>query len=146
MSRADRVSEAIRKEVSLILHDKFKDPRLGFITITRVELAADLRNAKVFYSVLGKEEDYKKTKAALDSGLGLIRKLVSERINLRIAPEIIFREDRSSEYSVRIEEILNEINGLNKPARAKKQKADEEAGKEAQSEPAKKSSRVRKKA
>jgi len=127
MSRKDKVEEAVRQEISLILHDKLKDPRLGFVTITRVEMAADLRSAKAFFSVLGKEEDYKKTKEALDSALGYIRKLVIERINLRFAPEIIFREDRSSEYSVRIEEVLNEIKELNK-----------------QNEP-KKSSRVRKK-
>jgi ribosome-binding factor A len=115
MSRRDRVSEAIRKEVSMILHSELKDPRLGFVTITRVELTQDLRSAKVFFSVLGKEEDYKKTKEALDSALGFIRKLIAERINLRLAPEIIFKEDRSTEYSVRIQEVLNEIEGLNEP-------------------------------
>lgn len=109
MSRRDRVAEAIRKEVSLILHDNLKDPRLGFVTITDVELTGDLRNATVFYSVLGNEEVYKKTKEALKSGLGFIRRLVAERINLRLAPEIIFREDRSSEYSVRIQEVLDQI-------------------------------------
>jgi len=109
MSRVDRVAEAIRKEASMIIHDEIKDPRLGFVTITRVELTSDLRNAKVFFSVLGNDEAYRKTQEALDSALGFIRKLVSERINLRFSPEIIFREDRSSEYSVRIEEVLNEI-------------------------------------
>src|SRR3989338_7033546 len=113
MPRRDKVSEAIRKEISIILHDELKDPRLGFVTITRVELTQDLRSAKVFFSVLGKEEDYKKTKEALDSGLGFIRKLIAERINLRFAPEIIFKEDRSSEYSVRIQEVLEEISELN---------------------------------
>jgi ribosome-binding factor A len=109
MSRADRVAEAIRKEASTIIHDEIMDPRLGFVTITRCELSSDLRNAKLFFSVLGNEEAYKKTKDALDSALGYIRKLISERINLRLSPEIIFREDRSSKYSVRIEEVLNEI-------------------------------------
>jgi len=115
MSRKDRVSEAIRRELSMILHSELKDPRLGFVTIIRVELTEDLRSAKVFFSVLGKEEDYKKTREALDSALGFIRKLIAERINLRLAPEIIFKEDRSSEYSVRIQEVLNEIEGLNEP-------------------------------
>ncbi len=113
MARCDRVAEAIRREVSLIVYHKLKDPRLGFVTITRVELTPDLRFAKIFFSVLGKEEDYKKTKAALNSALGLIRSLIARRLNLRLAPEIIFREDRSSEYSVRIEEILNEIREKN---------------------------------
>ena len=109
MSRQERVEEAIKKEVSTIIHDKLKDPRIGFVTITRVELSKDLRNAKIFYSVLGKEEDYKKTKLALDSALGFIRSLVASRINLRFATELMFKEDRSTEYSVKIEEMLNKI-------------------------------------
>ncbi|MBI5145396.1 MAG: 30S ribosome-binding factor RbfA [Candidatus Omnitrophica bacterium] len=112
MGRQERVAEAIQKEVSIIIHDELKDPRLGFVTVTRVELTPDLRYAKIFFSVLGKDEDYKKTKEALDSALGFIRRLVAERINLRFAPEISFREDRSSEYSVKIQEILNEIKEL----------------------------------
>jgi ribosome-binding factor A len=120
MSRRDRVSEAIRKEVSTILHSELKDPRLGFVTITRVELTQDLRSAKVFFSVLGKEEDYKKTREALDSALGFIRKLIAERINLRLAPEIIFKEDRSSEYSVRIQEVLDELKELNEPKKSRR--------------------------
>lgn len=115
MSRRDKVTEAIRKEVSMILHSELKDPRLGFVTITRVELTDDLRTAKVFFSVLGKEEDYKKTKDALDSALGFIRRLIAERINLRFAPEVIFKEDRSTEHSVRIQQILEELKELNEP-------------------------------
>lgn len=114
MSRVDKVAEAVRQEASVIIHDKLNDPRLGFVTVTRVEMTADLRLAKIYFSVLGKEEDYKKTKKALDSAMGFIRRLIAERINLRIAPEIMFFEDRSSEYSVRIEEVLNEIKELTK--------------------------------
>ncbi|MFA5275850.1 MAG: 30S ribosome-binding factor RbfA [Candidatus Omnitrophota bacterium] len=114
MARQDKVAEAIREEASLIIHDKLKDPRIGFVTITRVEVASDLRNASIFFSVLGNEEDYAKTQEALDSALGYIRKLISERINLKFAPEMIFRQDRSSEYSVRIQEILEEVKELDK--------------------------------
>jgi ribosome-binding factor A len=120
MGRQERVSEAIRKEVSLILHDELRDPRLGFITITRVEVTTDLRNAKVFFSVLGKEEDYAKTKAALDCASGFIRKLVSERVNLRYSPEIIFRDDRSSEYSVRIQQLLDEVKEHDEPKKIRR--------------------------
>ncbi len=109
MARHERIVEALRKELSIIIHDEIKDPRLGFVTVTKVELAPDKRFAKVFYSVLGKEEDHKKTKEALDSSLGYVRKLIGERIKLRFVPELLFSEDRSQEYSVRIEEILNEI-------------------------------------
>ena len=115
MSRHERVQEAIKKEVSLIIHDELKDPRIGFITITRVELTRDLKFAKIFYSVLGKEEEHKKTRLALDSALGYIRSLVAQRINLRIATELMLKEDHSTEYSVRIEEVLNQIKEIDEP-------------------------------
>lgn len=115
MSRQERVCMALKKEISNIIHDELKDPRLGFVTITRVELSKDLRSAKIFYSVLGKEEEYKNTKLALESGSGFIRKLIAERISLRLVPDILFREDRSGEYSIRIHEVLDEIKELNKP-------------------------------
>lgn len=109
MARSERVAAAIQEEVSNILHDELNDPRLGFVTIVRVEITPDLRYAKIFYSVLGNDEAYAKTQKALDSALGFIRHLVAERLQLRFAPEIMFREDKSSEYSVRIQEVLDEI-------------------------------------
>ena len=112
MSRHDRVSEALRREIGNIIQHELKDPRLGFITVTRVELTQDLRYAKVFFSVLGKEEEHKKTKEALDSALGFIRRLIAQRIRLRLVPEISFKEDRSAEYSIRIQEALDEIKEL----------------------------------
>ncbi|MFH0738886.1 MAG: 30S ribosome-binding factor RbfA [Candidatus Omnitrophota bacterium] len=111
MSRQDRVAEAIKKEISLIIHDELNDPRLGFVTIAKVEITHDLSYAKVFFSVLGTEEECSKTRKALDCALGFIRKLISERINLRLAPEIAFQEDKSSEYSIHIQKLLNEIGG-----------------------------------
>lgn len=115
MSRQDRVSEALKREIGSIIHDELKDPRLGFITITRVELTHDLRYAKVFFSVLGKDQEHKKTKEALDSALGFIRRLIAQRIRLRFVPEIDFQEDRSSEYSIKIQEVLEQIKDLNEP-------------------------------
>lgn len=115
MSRQDKVAEALKKEVSIIIHDELKDPRLGFVTVTKAEVTQDLRQAEIFFSVLGKEEDYKKTKEALDSASGFIRRLIAQRIRLRFTPEIIFKEDRSHEYSIRIQEILEEIRQSNEP-------------------------------
>lgn len=120
MSRQERVAEAIKKEVSIIIHDELKDPRLGFVTVTRVEVTQDLRQAKIFFSVLGKEEEYRKTKEALDSALGFIRRLIAQRIRLRFAPQIIFKEDRSGEYSIRIQEVLEEIRGLDEPKKSRR--------------------------
>lgn len=109
MSRVEKAAEVLKKEVSNIIHDELNDPRLGFVTITRVELSRDLRCAKIFFSVLGKEEEYQKTKAALDSGIGFIRRLIAERVKLQFVPEIAFKDDRSIEHSIKIEEILREI-------------------------------------
>ena len=145
MSRQERVEEAIRKEVSLIIHDELKDPRIGFVTIIRVELTKDLRNARIFYSVLGKEEDHKKTKLALDSALGYIRSLVAQRINLRYATELIFQEDHSTEYSVRIEEVLNKIKELDQPLESSKEATGLNSGKEGQDRGPKKNLRKHKK-
>jgi len=120
MSRKEKVQDAIQKVVSSILANELKDPRLGFVTITGVEISPDLRYAKIFYSVLGKEQDHKKSKKALDSALKFIRKLVAERIQLRFAPEIVFNEDKSSEYSSKIQEVLDEIKQMD-DARKKKE-------------------------
>ncbi|MBL7151568.1 MAG: 30S ribosome-binding factor RbfA [Candidatus Omnitrophica bacterium] len=115
MPRSDKVAQVIKREVSIIIHEELKDPRLGFVTITRVDLTPDLRFAKIFFSVLGREEEHKKTKKALASALGFIRRLIAQRINLRFAPEIMFQEDRSAEYSVRIQELLDEIKQKDEP-------------------------------
>lgn len=144
MARYEKVASAIHKEVSSIVHDELKDPRLGFITITRVELTPDLRYCKIFFSVLGKAEDYLKTKKALDSALGYIRRLIAQRIQLRFTPELSFYEDKGGEYSVRIQEVLNEIKELEAVSPPSPGKKTGVKGKRGRREP-KKSSRVRKK-
>ena len=128
MSRQDKIAEAIKQEASVIIHDKLKDPRLGFVTITNVEITRDLRFAKIFFSVFGNEMAYKMTKADLNSSLGVVRKLIAQRLSLRFAPEIAFYDDRSTEYSVRIEEVLNELKEKNEQAKPKKSsRSDKEA-------------------
>ena len=109
MARREKIAEALKKEISSIIQKELKDPRLGFVTITSVEITADLRYAKIFFSVLGEDKDYKKTKEALDSALGFIRRLIAQRIKLRFAPELSFREDKSCEYSIKIQKLLDEI-------------------------------------
>lgn len=112
MSRQNKLNQLLKKEISNIIHNELNDPRLGFITITRVELTQDLRYAKVFFSVLGKDQDYERTKKALDSALGFIRRLIAQRIRLRFTPEIAFKEDRSAEYTLKVQEMLDQIKKL----------------------------------
>ena len=109
MARQDKVSKTLLREISSIIHDEVKDHRLGFITVTDVELTQDLRCAKVYFSVLGSEEQQRQSILALENAKGFIRRLVAQRIKLRFVPEIIFKIDKSIEYGFKIEEQLRKI-------------------------------------
>jgi ribosome-binding factor A len=109
MSRAEKVAEEIRREVSQIVQEDLRDPRLGFITVTRVELTPDLRFARIFFSVYGDEKQWQGTQEGLDHAVGFIRRLIGERLDLRYVPEIVFKEDHSSEYGILIEQQIEKI-------------------------------------
>lgn len=112
-ARADKVAHEIKREVSLIIQDELRDPRLGFVTITRAEITPDLRFTRVFFSVYGDEGQWKQTHEALDHANGFIRRELGQRLKLRLVPEIVFHEDHSPEYSISIEKRLEEIKNLN---------------------------------
>lgn len=107
-TRPQRVQEQIRREISLIVHNEVKDPRLGFVTITRVEISKDLKNAAVYYSVLN-EKEVKNTGHALSSAGGYIKGLIGERLKLRFVPNIEFKVDKSMDHTRKIYEILDKI-------------------------------------
>ncbi|MBX5436651.1 MAG: 30S ribosome-binding factor RbfA [Alicyclobacillaceae bacterium] len=107
--RAERVAEQMKKEVADIVRHDLRDPRVGFATITRVEISNDLQYAKVYVSVLGDEDSKRHTLEALRKALGYIRGEVSRRLRLRLAPEITFRLDESGEYSAHIEDVLRKL-------------------------------------
>jgi ribosome-binding factor A len=109
--RLDRVNHLIREEVSLLLQRELKDPRLGFVTVTEVETSRDLRLAKVFVSVLGDEQQWASSLAALGSARGFIRNWLRQHLDLRVTPELEFRADRSMEHAARIQELLKQLNG-----------------------------------
>ena len=109
MSRIEKVSEALKQEVSNIIHDELRDPRLGFITVMRVEVTRDLQIAKVFYSVMGSPEQKLKCGEALESATGFIRRLVGDRLRLRFTPEVIFKLDKSVDYSIEIAEKIERV-------------------------------------
>lgn len=121
MLRQEKVQQAIKKEVSHIIANELKDPRLGFVTITAVEVTADLRYAKIYFSVLGKDKEYARTREALQSAEGFIRKHLAETIQLKFAPEIVFKEDHSSEYSIRIQAVIDEIHKMDGKRDARKE-------------------------
>jgi ribosome-binding factor A len=109
MSRNEKVAEEIKKETSLIIQERLHDPRLGFTTITHVELTPDLRFARIFFSVYGDEKQWKDTQSGLEHACGFIRRMLGEHLNLRFVPEIVFKSDHSSEYSIIIEQQLEQI-------------------------------------
>ena len=106
--RPDRVAEQVRIEVAKIVQHELKDPRLGLVTCTRVQMSNDLRNATVYVSILGDENCQAQTMDALKGAIGYIRRLLSQRLVLRISPEISFVYDPSIEYSIRLEELFDE--------------------------------------
>ncbi|MCC3357428.1 30S ribosome-binding factor RbfA [Bacillus sp. REN16] len=108
--RPNRVGEQMKKELSDIIGRKIKDPRIGFVTVTDVQVTGDLQQAKVFISVLGDEEQRQNTLKGLAKAKGFIRSEIGQRIRLRKTPEILFEFDESIDYGNRIETILTEIN------------------------------------
>lgn len=107
--RRKRLAEEIKKQIGSIIRDELRDPRIGFVTVTRVELSSDLRVGKVYFSLLGSKKQLRSTQIGLDRSTGFIRKLLSQRIKSRYIPEIIFKLDENIEYSIHISSILEKI-------------------------------------
>ncbi len=110
--RSARVGDQIKEEIADILMRKIKDPRIGFVTVTDVDLADDLRNAKVFVSVIG--SDRSATLKGLESAAAFIRAELGHRLRLRFVPELLFRYDDSAERGAHIMELLNEVDDKDK--------------------------------
>lgn len=104
--RADKVGELIQEEISSLLLRMIKDPRIGFVTLTRVKVTDDLKAARVFYSVIGGEQEKKSSQEGLDSATGFIRRELGRRLRLRYTPELIFIFDDSLEYGNNIEQLI----------------------------------------
>lgn len=107
--RSEKVAEAIHELVCQMLVKGLKDPRIGFVTVTGVKVTDDLRLAKIYFTVIGSDEEKKATEQGLNSGRGYIRKEVGKQLRLRHVPDILFAYDESVEYGYRIENILKEI-------------------------------------
>ncbi|WP_026074104.1 30S ribosome-binding factor RbfA [Brevibacillus massiliensis] len=108
-TRMNRVGEEIKKELSLILQRGMKDPRIGFVTVTGVEVTNDLQQAKVFVSVFGSPEQREASLAGLQKAKGYLRTEIGRRIQLRHVPDLIFKLDESIDYGNKIESILRKI-------------------------------------
>ncbi|MCS1351275.1 30S ribosome-binding factor RbfA [Mechercharimyces sp. CAU 1602] len=109
--RVSRVGEQVKKELSQLLQQELKDPRIGFVTVTAVEMSGDLQQAKVFISVLGSDEQKEATLAGLSRAKGFLRSEIGRRIHMKHTPELLFKFDESVEYGQHIEKLLGEMNG-----------------------------------
>ena len=108
--RNDRVAEAIREEVATFLSEDVKDPRIvGLVTVTGADVTPDLRQAKIYVSVLGTPEERETTMAGLASVATHLRSHVGRSLRLRLAPEISFRVDETVAHAARIESLLSQV-------------------------------------
>lgn len=105
-ARRRKVAERIQNTVARLLERRIKDPRIGFTTITDCKVTGDLQHATVFYTVLGDEDDRKKTARALNSAKGLIRSEVGKALGIRLTPTIEFALDALPEQAASFEEKL----------------------------------------
>ncbi len=108
-NRIDRISEEVKRELSVIIHE-MKDPRLsGMVSVIGVRVTKDLKFAKAFISVLGSDAEKNGVIDALKNAAGFIRKEIGHRINLRVTPEFSFVLDDSIEYGAHINEVLKNL-------------------------------------
>ncbi len=108
-NRSHRVGGQILREISNLLLTKVKDPRLRGVTLTDVRMTKDLRQASVYYSVVGTDEQKKQVHAGFESAKGFIRKEIGERLHLRYVPDIQFKYDVSLETGQRMERLLEKL-------------------------------------
>ena len=107
--RLERVNQLMREEISRLVQRELKDPRLGWVTITEVDVTPDLRQAKVYVSVLGPEDKWVASFKALESARGYIWGALRKTLDLRVTPELSFRPDRSMEHAAHIQTLLADL-------------------------------------
>ncbi len=114
--RSEKVADLIQKEISQMLVKSIKDPRIGFVTITKVTVSEDCRFAKVYFSVAGTLAERESSVKGLDSAKGYVRKELGRRLHLRYTPEISFQFDPSIEYAIHMEELIQSIHRGKEPS------------------------------
>lgn len=127
--RTDRVASLLLREVSQALREDIQDPNVGFVTFLRADVAKDLRNANVYYSVLGSDEDKMRTDLAIQKSAKELKRIVNDRMQLRYAIDIRFVREDGLDNAFRVEQLLNTI-------RLEREKKDAEAGPKPEAGPA----------
>lgn len=107
-SRTERVAEEFREILAEEI-PRLKDPRVGFVTVTHVDVSPDLRKATVFYTVLGQDRDQRRTRAGLESARAHLRAVLGNQVRLKFTPELEFQEDLGLAQVERVHQLLKEI-------------------------------------
>ncbi|MCY0879806.1 MAG: 30S ribosome-binding factor RbfA [Firmicutes bacterium] len=108
-ARADRVAQLMQQELGQMLLTEVKDPRIGFVSITRVELSRDLSQARIYVSVMGTPEEKAATFQGLKQAAHFLRGEITRRLGLRKAPALVFREDTGIQDSLAIQNLLRQV-------------------------------------
>ncbi len=121
-----RINQEVQKELSMLISRELKDPRINPMTsIVNVEVAPDLKSAKVYISVLGDEESQKDTLKGLKSAAPFLRSQLARSINLRNTPELLFVADQSIEYGIKMSRLIDEVNSHSVSEVTKKEETKE---------------------
>lgn len=107
--RMKRVNEACKEALGEIIQGEIKDPRVGFVTVTRVEVSPDLRVARVWISFLGTAEESEASLEALKKARGFLRRELGKRVRLRYTPELVLHRDRGAETSQRVQDLIHHL-------------------------------------
>ncbi len=107
--RPERLAEQIRGTVAAFLTEHVRDPRIGFVTVTGVEVSADLGHARVRVSVMGTEEERARSLEGLESAARFLRAQLSRELQLRVSPDVRFELDRGLEHAQRIDQVLKRL-------------------------------------
>ncbi|MBU0630839.1 MAG: 30S ribosome-binding factor RbfA [Candidatus Margulisbacteria bacterium] len=120
MTRQERVEELIREEISTIIREDVNDPRIGFVSITKVEVSPDLRNANIHVSIFGDENQKAEAMDGLNSATRFIRGALGNRIDFRVTPEIRFVRDDSLEKGSNVLNLIRKLKNEKPNKRASK--------------------------
>ena len=105
--RSRRIAEQVQRELSDIIRVELKDPRVGMITITDVEMSPDNAHAKVFFTVLGQQPRIDEAAAGLQHAAGYLRSQLAQRIKIRVVPQLHFEYDASVERGIRLSQLID---------------------------------------
>lgn len=107
--RVIRVGESIRMEIARLILNEVKDPRVGFVTVTGVEVSPDLRDAKVMVSVMGTDKEKQASIIALNNSKGFLQYKINQVLSMKFTPRLVFKLDNSLDHSIQINEIIDKI-------------------------------------